>query len=44
LPSDYQLLGPLKNDDGGIIMPMMGQCKMLSTGGCKQGRANYFWV
>jgi hypothetical protein len=44
LPSDYQLLGPLKNADEDIIMPMMGQCGMPSTSGCRRGRVNYFWV
>lgn len=36
-PSDYQLLGPLKNAYEDIIMPMTGQCRMPSTNGCRRG-------
>jgi hypothetical protein len=39
LPSDYQLLGSLENANENIIMPTIGQCRMLCANGCRRGRA-----
>ena len=42
LPSDYHLLGPLKNASENIMTPVMGHCSMLCACGCRRGSATFF--